>query len=101
FAAGDNGIVLKTTNAGANWASTIISQRNLHSIFFIDVNTGYTAGDSGFFAKTTDMGVTWTSRTVGKESNMSVYFTNSLTGYVVSSSLFVNSLDYRTTDGGL
>lgn len=66
-----NGIVLKTTDAGATWNSVWSgTQKGIEGICFVDLNNGFIAGwpntGDGWsgFGKTTDGGVTWTSSNV-------------------------------------
>ncbi|MEM1322747.1 MAG: YCF48-related protein [Bacteroidota bacterium] len=59
FAVGNDGLILKTTDGGRNWAEqTSNTTRDLFHIFFVDANTGFTAGD-GVLLRTTDGGQTW------------------------------------------
>src|SRR6266404_4282221 len=55
FAAGDSGIILRTTNRGVSW--TVLNSgttRNLHSIFFVNFPLVYAVGDSGTVLKSTN-----------------------------------------------
>ena len=48
YIAGDGGSILKSTNAGYNWiVQTSNTNANLHSILFINANTGWAVGDNG------------------------------------------------------
>jgi len=58
YTVGYHGIILKTTNGGANWFSqTSGTTQHLHSVHFpADALTGYAVGDTGTILKTTDGG---------------------------------------------
>jgi hypothetical protein len=59
FAAGSNGIILRSTNVGANWVSqTSGTAATLNSIFMINALTGYVCGANGMILKTTNGGLT-------------------------------------------
>lgn len=65
FACGVNGVVIKTTNGGVNWASSNngIGSASLNSISFKDFNNGIAAGDSGKVYLTTNGGLNWVLQT--------------------------------------
>ncbi len=89
------GKILKTTDAGANWA--IQTNADGKSVYFTDANTGYSVGYSGTIIKTIDGGTNWTVQTSGTTNNlMSVYFTDANTGYAVGYSGTI----IKTIDGG-
>jgi photosystem II stability/assembly factor-like uncharacterized protein len=67
----------------------------LHSVFFINTNTGWAVGSSGTILKTTDGGSTWTTQYYGEMFIGDVFFINSNTGWAVSGSTLL-----KTTDGG-
>ncbi|AWI26170.1 YCF48-related protein [Flavobacterium pallidum] len=99
YCVGDNGTIIKTTNAGSSW---IVLQsgttQTLNTVFFIDGDTGY-IGSNGFILKTTDGGNTWTTFTFGATLGtniLSLFFTDTNTGYAGGS---YGKL-YKTTDGG-
>jgi photosystem II stability/assembly factor-like uncharacterized protein len=70
---------------------------NLHSVFFINSQTGYIAGDSGLVLKTSDGGTVWTPATpVTKQNLYCVTFSSIDTGYAFGDSLTV----LKTTNGG-
>lgn len=120
FIFGRGGSVLKTTNAGNDWASigNLSQTANVTDVNFIDVNKGYitvydpNAKFSDQLFKTTDGGVTWTQVDTDlpydnddlKINPRSVYFYNENLGFVGGSD---GSLAwqghfniYKTTDGG-
>lgn len=72
--------------------------KNLNSVHFTDVNTGYAVGDSGTILKTTDGGEQWNSQNSGTiKSLRSVSFTSSEAGCAVGESGTI----LKTNDGGL
>jgi photosystem II stability/assembly factor-like uncharacterized protein len=59
---GDNGTLLKTTNAGSSWVSqTIPATMQVAALCFHDADTGYAAGGRALL-KTTNGGATWTAQ---------------------------------------
>jgi len=93
-----NGVILKTTDAGATWNELSSGTTHpLRSVFFIDANTGFAVGDFGTIIKTTDGGNTWNSEQSGTIMPFySVWFTNMNKGYVVGTDGI-----YKTLNGGL
>jgi photosystem II stability/assembly factor-like uncharacterized protein len=70
---------------------------NLNSVYFPDVNTGYTVGDSGTILKTTDGGANWALQNSNTTASLaSVHFPAIDTGYAVG----VGSV-LKTTNGGV
>jgi photosystem II stability/assembly factor-like uncharacterized protein len=96
-----SGIILKTTNAGVTWTSTLVSY-DLNSVYFPDSLTGYAAGmdsscPNGVIVKTTDGGLTWHKLPVMPDQWLySVFFTNDNTGYAVG----YEGVSLKTVDGG-
>jgi hypothetical protein len=89
-------MLLRSTNAGANWDSTSFLAR-LNSISFPDQNTGYITGSNGKIYKSTDKGATWYIQvTPTTDSLVDCCFLNNLTGYVIG----YNGTLLKTTDGG-
>jgi photosystem II stability/assembly factor-like uncharacterized protein len=72
------------------------TKNNLHSVFFINSQTGYIAGDSGLVLKTTDGGTVWTPATPVTHVNLYCVSFSSDTGFVFGDSMTV----LRTTNGG-
>lgn len=61
---GDNGTILKTQDAGANWTQlTSGTTENLSSIFMYDLSEGYVVGVNGTILKTCNGGITWANIT--------------------------------------
>ncbi len=73
YAVGDEGTVIKSTDGGINWTSLVNPYSNItnyeyskiHTVFFLDANTGYIGGDGdsatnrATIYKTTDGGASW------------------------------------------
>ena len=61
IAVGDQGAILRTTDAGATWTQ-VSSGTNaaLTGVSFADASTGIAVGSAGAMVRTTDAGATWT-----------------------------------------
>jgi len=60
WAAGANGVVLKTIDGGVNWVSKDVPVNvNFNRIFFLDHLIGYLVGDGGEVLKSNDGGESW------------------------------------------
>lgn len=74
--------VLKTTNAGTNWAAGSI-QGNHRSLIFTNESTGFICSDSGKIFKTINSGINWQLLNSATSKNLtSINFINSSTGIV-------------------
>ena len=92
------GKILKTNDGGTTWTTKSIVTNPLQSVYFTDINTGYSVGDSGTIIKTTNGGGDWVALPSGTASDLtSVYFPDQNTGYAVG----WNSTILKTNDGGL
>ena len=71
---------------------------NLHTVFFIDSNTGYAGGYERNIFKTTDGGSIWLFSNESQTSGYieDIYFVDANTGWAVGSS----GILWKTTDGG-
>lgn len=98
YAAGINGAVLKTTDAGITWTTQNSTTTNdLYHVFFKSSLLGWACGDSGTILKTTDGGIQWTLETTGVSSSLkSVFFISDTVGYSVGQAGQV----LKTADGG-
>lgn len=64
--AGDNGLVLKTTNSGVNWfAQSSNAMNKLFAVQFINENTGWVSGYAATMRKTTNAGENWLTQSIG------------------------------------
>ncbi len=96
FAAGNGGVVVKTTNGGTTWSVSNISQDNLRGISFSDINHGTVVGDNGKVYRTTDQGINWVPQNSGTSEKLySVSFANEFTGMAVGHETLI-----KTTNGG-
>jgi len=85
WAAGDNGVIIKTTD-GTNWvAQTSNTTSSLYNLFFLDTNNGWAVGLNGTIIHTTNGGSTWAVEGSGLTINIlrSVQFTSPTNGYVI------------------
>jgi hypothetical protein len=98
WAAGNNGIIVKTTDGGEVWLQKQSGNTNeLFSIFFIDENTGWAAGREGTILKSTDGGEDWQPQVTNTINVFrSVYFVDSNTGWAVGQ----NGTILKSTNGG-
>ncbi|MCB0727536.1 MAG: T9SS type A sorting domain-containing protein [Ignavibacteriae bacterium] len=105
WCAGNNGLVLKTTNSGLNWFPQNSSTNlNLISIYFTSNTTGYIAGDTGTIIKTTNGGDSWIRSNLASTNNLtSINFVNDSTGFSGGSSyddVTERKYYYKTTNYG-
>ena len=101
IAVGESGLILRSTNIGANWfTQNSFTQRTIRSTEYSVNNTSriYCAGDSGLIMKTTDYGNHWGFQNSGTDKDLySVFFyLDDNTGYAVGN----NGTILKTTDGG-
>jgi|WetSurMetagenome_2_1015567.scaffolds.fasta_scaffold04751_2 photosystem II stability/assembly factor-like uncharacterized protein len=108
----NSGIVVRTTNGGANWSSEfqILGSTNLEDVFFTNQLTGWTTGNDytsnkAIIGKTSDGGISWSIEAIPNiESGIfnSIYFVNEYTGWVAGTG---DTTGYgkilKTTNGGL
>ena len=72
YCAGDNGLIIRTTNKGLTWnTQTTPLSVNLRSIDFTDSLTGFAVGDDGVILKTNTGGVT----SINNENSIADKFT--------------------------
>ncbi|MCG3159938.1 MAG: Ycf48-like protein [Acidobacteria bacterium] len=107
WAAGDAGVVYRTTDGGRNWKPLLSgAAANINFIYFIDWNHGWMIGESSgrmsdesegenVLLLTTNGGRSWTRKSLPNVT--SLYFTDSKTGWAVGR----NATLLKTTDGGL
>ncbi len=96
-AAGSNGKIIRTTDAGQNWVSVLSNTTNsLYSLDFPDVLTGYTGGYTGTVLRTLNGGASWSHRTGCGINIRCVSFISVNTGITAGG----GTLMCYTTDGG-
>jgi len=97
FIVGDNGSLLKTTNAGAEW---IIKNSGtsyaLHKVIFINTEVGLIVGENGTVLRSVNAGDNWTAIPTGLPNNVSgncnrITFANENTGFIASCSGILKS----------
>lgn len=108
WAAGNKGIILKTTDGGKRWIKQTDSSRtSLSQIFFVDKLNGWAVGyESGtgysIVLKTTNGGENWIKLPLTTGPLLSVFFVNSQTGWIVGGPVDRGALGIlmKTTNGG-
>ncbi len=99
YACGDQGIVLKTNNAGNSWNTlNDSSEINLYDIKFLSENLGFIVGEKGTILRTDNGGQSWQKIT---SDSANTYFKiyllkNSSIGFIVGS----NGVILKTSDTG-
>ncbi len=78
YAACNNGVILKTTDAGLSWSNVFSSGYSdpLKTVAFKDLNNGIAAGGSGNIFKTTDGGANWTNVSTGTSAIIAAVIKN-------------------------
>ena len=107
YVAGDSGLILYTSNGGANWdEQESNTDRNIINLFFLNENMGWAVAWSEgllpfatFILKTTDGGKNWTANQFRQENILmySIYFLDSLKGFMGGNPGAI----FKTTDGGV
>jgi photosystem II stability/assembly factor-like uncharacterized protein len=105
--AGD-GFSYKTTNSGESWIPVHFDSVAAHTIYFVNVLTGWYAGQKHYYNggkifKTTDSGNNWFQQySTDSFYTISSFFVNSNTGWVINHNLFIGHNDaiLKTTNGG-
>jgi photosystem II stability/assembly factor-like uncharacterized protein len=107
WAAGDAGVVYRTTDGGKNWKPLLSgAAANINFIYFIDWNHGWMLGESSgrsgddvegetILLVTTNGGRAWTRKPLPNVTGL--YFTDAKNGWAVGR----NATLLKTTDGGL
>lgn len=84
--AGSDGSVALTSDSGATWHLSRITDRNLNDIAFPTIESGFIVGDCGYIAQSTDQGITWTETRSGSlDSLHGIAFANTMDGILVGS----------------
>lgn len=98
YAAGRDGIVVKTTDGGNSWSLPLETgtETNLTDLSFVNENLGFASGEGGLIIKTTDGGETWQTLDTGVTRALNrVYFLDENIGFAAGFVTFI-----KTTDGG-
>jgi photosystem II stability/assembly factor-like uncharacterized protein len=89
------GIIVKTSNSGLNWDTTVVPSF-LYSISFPSNNVGYATGATGALLKTIDGGNNWIPLNSGVTDNIwGCTFINDSVGFVTTRTSVL-----KTSDGG-
>lgn len=111
YAAGFNGVFLKTTDGGKNWKSSYVSANNstqsIQDLMFINDQVGYVCCSYRLVAKTTDGGSTWSAlipdTTFVTSAVYGVWFSDVNNGWAVGQTRPATTtfdIIYKTTNGG-
>jgi photosystem II stability/assembly factor-like uncharacterized protein len=94
---GNNGLILKTTNGGDDWAQSFIGPFTNYWVQFINENVGWVCGENGEIRKTTDGGNSWILQAqLGSFTLWGIFFVTPDTGWVVGEFGSV----FKSIDGG-
>ena len=98
WAVGQDGAVVHTLNAGANWVyEHVPGTGNLNDLFFVNESQGWIVGDGGKVYQTINGGQDWTAVAVPTTQDLkSVYFINAYIGWIVGG----DNVVLRTVDHG-
>lgn len=97
WAVGTNGVVLKSTNAGANWSSSTPAAVTLNATSFVNDTEGWAVGTNGLVMHTTNGGTSWSQASPTTVTLNDVHFVDALHGWAVGNSGRV----LRTVNGGI
>lgn len=99
IAVGDSGTIIKTIDGGISWVSQNSgTNADLYSVYFVDLNTGWTVGSGGgTILITTNGGTNWSSQgSQNYDPLYSVFFINSSIGWIAGE----DNTILKTTNGG-
>jgi len=99
IAVGGAGTIIKTTDGGISWvAQSSGTNADLYSVYFVDLNIGWTVGSGGgTILKTTNGGTSWSSQgSQNYDPLYSVFFINSSIGWIAGE----DNTILKTTNGG-
>ncbi|MCF8404464.1 MAG: T9SS type A sorting domain-containing protein [Bacteroidales bacterium] len=93
---GENGTLLRTTNAGLNWEQHYLySDQDLFSVHFLDEMTGWVGGKYYSLYKTNNGGTIWEKVTTNLYKISHLQFINEAIGWAT-----YNNKIYKTINGG-
>ena len=97
YMSSNEGIIIKTTDAGENWKTlTTGTKEQIWGLYFTDKNNGYACGSRGLIMKTEDAGETWKIIPNAKQNLLqSIFFTSKNIGFAAGSNII-----FKTIDGG-
>jgi photosystem II stability/assembly factor-like uncharacterized protein len=98
YVVGENGVFLKTTNAGVTWEKLNVTGSTFYEKFqnvsFVDNNIGFVNSDQGKLYKTIDGGISWETITLENTFGQIQFFTS--THGIAKDAFSI----YKTDDGG-
>lgn len=98
--AGDKGIILKTTNSGADWIPKETgTDKDIYFLALANNKYGWFTDVAGNVFRTSDKGETWNTISQPGVLSGSIFFLDSLHGWL-SGGAEINTHNYKTTDGG-
>jgi photosystem II stability/assembly factor-like uncharacterized protein len=103
IAAGDNGVILKTVDGGANWVSLVSGVgEDLLAVSAVNVLVIWMAGSSGTILKTVDGGANWVSQVspTGTDINDICAVSTNVAWAASDGDMAEGGIPLRTTDGG-
>ncbi len=93
------GRLYKTTDGGETWSDTLTSVNLAGGLYFLNANVGWIAG--GTINKTTNAGISWTQQlNIDPRYFNFIQFIDADTGWAFSRGYWLESLLYKTTNGG-
>lgn len=100
------GIILKTTDGGANWQQVFSSSLALRDITFINDTLGFACGDSLLIVKTVNGGNTWNKMELPYTPVIiapltSIQFRDATHGFICGGENWDKGIALRTIDGGV
>jgi photosystem II stability/assembly factor-like uncharacterized protein len=95
-AAGSNGLVKKSTDGGVTWSNSLIPNRSMNSIKFINDSVGCVVGNEGRIYTTGNRGKNWSQGTSNTTSDLKdVYLQENGEGWAVGySGTIIYTTDY-------
>ena len=98
WAAGNNGMLVSTTDGGDSWSTQNIGNwEHLWEVFFVTEQTGWVSGSNGTIMRSDDGGVTWAFQTSGvTETLWGLFMVSELVGYASGAGGTI----LKTLDGG-
>lgn len=95
WAAGANGVILKTTNGGASWIKQASgTTKRVNSLCFLNENLGWAVGDNGLILKTVNGGAYWDDRsTIIPSSLYSLHFYYGGIGWITGANGTIIKID--------
>jgi RHS repeat-associated protein len=102
FAAGVNGVLLKTINGGTNWTHVATSTLvDFNKIFFKNTNEGMALGSNGTLYSTVNGGVTWAQASaIGTYKDFYIHDKTNGVGFAAGNSGLLSYIDFDNISNG-